>query len=370
LGGAIHRSTRFSLRAIIDAMTLLIFGGRHDVHADAVAWAFEKLAIPCETVEFHTYPKNWNSSVSVSDDADLEIAVRSRSNAPLAFSTFDVVWNRRAGPVAVAPDLAAADLVIAEKHAQTFLNWIRALAGPGQTWVNPAEAKARADNKLLQLSTARRCGLRIPRTLVSNDPVRVRAFVAEVGPAIVKPLRPAVWQETGRRRAMPTVALEPDMLIDDAAIAAAPMIYQPRVDKRHELRVVLFGRELVACRLNSQDVPEARTDFRQVSPHELGVAPCRLRRGTEAALRAFAAQLDVVHGSFDLAVAPDGTIIFFEFNEQGQTLWLEECNPEVRMLDRLVSFLRAPRAAFTWQGDMHFGFDDYRAARGELPSAA
>ncbi len=41
---------------------------------------------------------------------------------------------------------------------------------------------ADASHKPRQLQVAAACGLRVPRSLITNDPEQVRAFAAEVGP--------------------------------------------------------------------------------------------------------------------------------------------------------------------------------------------
>lgn len=48
-------------------------------------------------------------------------------------------------------------------------------------------------------------------------------------------------------------------------------------------------------------------------------------------------------------------------NEQGQTLWLEEFNPQIRVLDRLVQFLAAPSPGYVDDGARDFAFGDFMA---------
>jgi MvdD pre-ATP grasp domain len=66
-------------------------------------------------------------------------------------------------------------------------------------WVNDPDRDEAASRKMWQLRLASRLGLRVPRTCMTNDPLRAREFVAaESGAAIFKSFSatPATWRET------------------------------------------------------------------------------------------------------------------------------------------------------------------------------
>ncbi|MFF8196682.1 MvdC/MvdD family ATP grasp protein [Streptomyces bobili] len=64
-------------------------------------------------------------------------------------------------------------------------------------WVNHPAAMARAEYKPVQLAAARACGLRIPATLITNQPRDVVAFATETGGLIVcKPVAPPFLSRT------------------------------------------------------------------------------------------------------------------------------------------------------------------------------
>ena len=48
--------------------------------------------------------------------------------------------------------------------------------GAGTFWVNPPASDVAAQQKACQLRSAARAGLKIPETLISNDPAEIRAF--------------------------------------------------------------------------------------------------------------------------------------------------------------------------------------------------
>jgi hypothetical protein len=67
------------------------------------------------------------------------------------------------------------------------------------TWMNPPDHDERAGRKAFQLKVAREAGLAIPRTCITTDPERARAFIAaEGGEVIYKTFTAteATWRET------------------------------------------------------------------------------------------------------------------------------------------------------------------------------
>jgi hypothetical protein len=351
-------------------MTLLIYSFGDDAHAGAVAWAFREHCGTCDILDYGDFPNRWQVSASVSSEADL--AIRSASAAGrIDHEAYSVVWNRRTAPVGEAPGIAEQDVEIARTTSKRFLDQVRTLEWPGQLWVNPREKQLRADNKMYQLRLARRCGLCIPDTLFSNDPAEVRAFVASRGPAIVKSMFPINWYSQTDPRSLPTTDISLEQLAADLPVLACPLIYQGKTRKAFELRVVVLGREIVACRLNSQAMDESRVDFRMVNPHHLDVEPFALPAGLSRQILDFMQSAGLVHGALDFAVDTEGNFIFYEINEQGQTLWLEECNPEVRILDRLISFFESASPSFLWDGRNRASFHDWPdPAEGPAPVPA
>ncbi len=73
-----------------------------------------------------------------------------------------------------------------EENAAAFANFLTLLCD--RFWVNPMEAAERAKNKMHQLATASSCGLKIPRTIVTNSRGELQLFFhACKGEVIYKP---------------------------------------------------------------------------------------------------------------------------------------------------------------------------------------
>src|SRR5690349_7572188 len=70
-------------------------------------------------------------------------------------------------------------------------------------WLNHPSKIADAEYKPLQLLAASECGLRVPRSLITNDPAAVRSFHDLVGGIVVcKPLSGTTFTKGGSAAAL------------------------------------------------------------------------------------------------------------------------------------------------------------------------
>ena len=262
---------------------------------------------------------------------------------------FDVVWMRRPTPPVLPPDLHPGDVPVARRECRDFLDGLYHLAAPDAFWVNPLATRARSELKAVQLPEAVRAGLTVPPTLMSNDPARIRRFVEEhQGRAVYKPFYPAQWNGEDGVAVLLTSEVSLDDLPGDEILRLTPGIFQERIDKAHELRVTVMGGHFVTARLLSQELETTRLDWRAAGPH-IRVEPDRLPPDVEAACRRLMGNLGILFGCFDFIVTPEGEHVFLEVNTAGQFLWVEEANPELRLLAPFVDFLLARDPAFRWQ---------------------
>ncbi|NUK22103.1 ATP-grasp ribosomal peptide maturase [Streptomyces lunaelactis] len=183
-------------------------------------------------------------------------------------------------------------------------------------WVNHPLRNAAADYKPAQLAVAQRLGLTVPPTLVTNDPGEGREFITAHGQVIYKTLRWTPYERDGvpvTGWAEPVTAAE----IDDS-VRVTPHLFQARVDKVADLRVLVVGRQVFAVRIDSS-LLDWRKDYSALSYTVLDL-PDRV----DKALLAYLDHFGLVSGSFDLAVDRAGDYWWLELNPNGQWGWLEE----------------------------------------------
>jgi hypothetical protein len=282
-----------------------------DLHAFAVRKVLEERhGVRCDIIEVDrlvdTGGLSWTS--------DGETAVLpSRDGAAVDVGALDVVWWRRFRNGQCLPadvvDPAAIDVVSGDCRMSTLGVALTAFRG---AWVSHPERFRVAENKLVQLRTARDVGFRVPATLVSQDPARIRSFCAALGHRVV------VKSLTNSREAALTAArVRPEHLADERALRISPAIYQELVEGERHLRVHAFGDEIHAALITFPDLDwRYGLEDATVEPYPV---PDGLGERIESVLRA----LGIRMGIFDFKYAPDGELVWLEVNPQGQFLFIE-----------------------------------------------
>jgi len=191
-------------------------------------------------------------------------------------------------------------------------------------WMSHPSAIWQAEFKPYQLQVASAIGLRIPRTVVTNDPSAVRAASAHFGELIVKPTRTGHLINNGAEYAVYTSRILGEHLEQLESARWSPSIYQELIPKKYDIRVTIVGDQCFSAAIDSQSDPAASVDWRRTNnpylPHHVVYLPAAL----EAALLRFMRRLGLRFGAIDLIETSDDDYVFLEVNPNGQWLWLDE----------------------------------------------
>lgn len=336
------QNLRFQLYESEPRANVLISTFVHDVTALTVATALQ--SIGCNAVRWiqPDFTSRQSLSYEISDWVAPALSADGPGIAKCDFR-FDAVWLRRSSPPVVSPEVVHRDdLAFAYSEASTFLQSFQAVLDPRTTVINRREARMRADNKLLQLQIAREVGLRIPATLVGNDPGKIKQFIADHKAGVVyKPHSGKNWTEEGKSFAIYTTKVTLADLPSNDLLRAVPGIYQANVPKACEVRSTFFGSAHLSASIVAAEHKAGIDDWRILSSqHQKSAWSAHvLPKGIAARVKRLMDRLGIVFGSTDFIVTPEGEYVFLEINEQGQFLWLEECVPELPMLDTFCRFV-------------------------------
>lgn len=196
------------------------------------------------------------------------------------------------------------------------------------SWVNDPLRTRTAANKLVQSVAAARAGFRVPKTLVSQEPERIRAFYDDLGGRVV------VKAVAGSPRSpLLTQHVRPEHLESGGPLVAMPAIYQELIPGTVHLRVNCFGDDVHAVEIRSQDL-DWRADL------DVPMSPVALPPDLEDRLRSVLADLGLRMGVVDLKLTPEGEPVWLEVNPQGQFLFLQPL-VDVDYLEHFCRFLIA-----------------------------
>lgn len=191
-------------------------------------------------------------------------------------------------------------------------------------WVNPIGRERAAENKHRQLRAAIDVGLRVPRTLITNSPEEARAFFAELqGRVVIKLLRPLTVSMGAAPLFLYTSDVREEDLRDAEMLRHSPVVFQERIEKARELRVVwVEGRAFVGA-IDASSSTAGLTDWRQSTPGECPWLEDELPDETAGRLCALMLQLGLSFGAADIIRTPEGEHIFLEVNPAGEWGMLE-----------------------------------------------
>lgn len=191
-------------------------------------------------------------------------------------------------------------------------------------WVDDVERIRAAENKLRQLRVAREVGLRIPQTLVTNDPAEVRTFFYRVGGKMVaKLLKPLSYSMKGSPFFLYTSAVKEEDLADLETLRHCPMVFQEEIPKRRELRAVFVDGRIFVGALDASKYAESTVDWRCGTPENCVWENHQLPPAIAEILDHFMAKFCLTFGAFDFIETPSGELVFLEVNPSGEWGMLE-----------------------------------------------
>ena len=191
-------------------------------------------------------------------------------------------------------------------------------------WINNLDRQRDAENKQRQLRLAAHAGLRVPRTLVTNDAAAARQFFRETeGETVAKLLRPlAVSMDTAEPFVYTNHVREED-LAGAEALRHSPMVFQELIPKAYELRVAYVAGETFAGALDATGTSRGHTDWRRAAPEECHWEKAQLPTEVASSLQTLMSELGLVFGAVDLICTPSGEHVFLEVNPGGEWGMLE-----------------------------------------------
>lgn len=311
-----------------------------DIHSTAVAWALRRKGHECVIWYVNDFPTRQLASINITNEEDircsfsgLDLAIKD------AMTEFDVVWLRRPVPPVLPDIMHEGDKIIAERECSEFLRSAMLAIAPNAFWVNSNDGMRMGERKLLQLRAAARCGLKFPKTLISNDTQEICAFIRNNDkPTVYKGFAQSKWWSGSQLAMSWATEVTENAIPDSSVMRLTPGIFQEKINKKYELRITVMGKFFITVRLNSQNIIRARADWRAAGP-DLEIEPDEIPDVVKELCLDLMSELNIVFGCFDFIVTPDDEYVFLEVNQMGQFLWIEEFCPDIQILDYFTEFL-------------------------------
>lgn len=193
------------------------------------------------------------------------------------------------------------------------------------TWVNREEIiNFVSSNKFYQQQIAERCGLRTPRTLISNDPESVSIFSSQNKGLLLKSIGYIRLDDKGESFLYSQIVPHKEIVESSEAIRCCPIYSQEYVEKLFEHRVMVIGNTVLSCRIDSQASKATKIDWRHYDFDNVEHVQSYLPNEVCSKLLTFMREVGLQYGAIDLIETPDQEFVFLEVNPAGQWGWIAD----------------------------------------------
>ena len=297
--------------------TVLFVTVSYDVAPEYVAASLDRLGVPYFRLDTDRFP----SEIQATYDPHVGVTIRDHDRG-ICSDEIRSVWYRRMRAPMLAGPLDCGVREFCERESRAFLDGVLASL-PTHRWLSPPAAVAKAERKPYQLGVAARLGFNIPTTVMTNDEGAVRA-IAELHQLVVKAVSSGYVRSPEGNQAIFTSAVTRDDITQLNGLSMAPVTFQEMIRKVSDIRVTVVGEDVFAAEIMSQDRESSRVDWRATDDPHLEHRHHQLPPDVADMCRQIVVDLGLGFGAIDLALAEDGSYIFFEINPNGEWLWIED----------------------------------------------
>ncbi|MEI8249355.1 MAG: hypothetical protein WCG07_02575 [Candidatus Taylorbacteria bacterium] len=216
-------------------------------------------------------------------------------------------------------------------------------------WVSEPEATRIANRKPLQLALAKQIGFKVPETCISNEPEKVKAFIAKHSgiPLIMKAVGSSYVRLTHdsedksrKNKAIYTKIIDTKLLLEHIEqVSNCPFILQEAVIKDSDIRVTVVDNRVFASEIIIENnVEDTNLDWRHHDVKRKYVMH-NLPKNLESQCVQLVSSLGLKFGCIDMGFSKKDGYSFFEINPQGQWMPSEQLvgHPISLTLARLLS---------------------------------
>lgn len=292
-------------------MTVLILARDFDPTADRMVGALEERGAEVFRLNTAWFPGQVRVAAEL-DDGRWRGVVHTPHGC-LELEAVHAVWYRSPEAYRMPTQLTAAEAQHARVEAKYGLGGV--LASLPALWCNHPSRVADAAYKPVQLVRAARCGLAVPRTVITNDPVPARTFTRS-GATVTKLVGGMAIDEEGVRKNVYTNRVTEADLADLRGIEHTTHLFQRWVPKAREARVIVIGEHISAAAITA-GTAATHVDYR-IDYSALSYAPVTPPAEVVSATRLLMAEFGLVYGALDFVITPSGEWVLLEINPTGQ----------------------------------------------------
>ena len=312
--------------------TIVIVHNKYDGHADDVAEKCKSYGAKVVSFLIDEYFSSSEINLNISD-SEYSLVVN-KNSVNLQGKNIRSIYARdfyfpRCPSDSKLPD----ELMYAEKRA-ALSGFFKCLKNKFR--INSPWAEKFADNKILQMSAAKEIGIKIPKTLVTNNPAEfIKFYECCDEQVVIKQLSEICLIEETETESINepeivdekaygfyTSKVTSDFIKNIDQIKIAPCMFQEYIPKVADIRSTVIGEEIFSALIKSQDYKESTVDFRKKL--DIPMEKYSLPEELKYKLLRFLGIWNLEFAACDFALTEDNELVFFEANVSGNWLWIED----------------------------------------------
>jgi hypothetical protein len=283
---------------------ILILGHPSEPHAAHMKGAVEQAGAIAYYLETHLFPTQIQLSWIPETMAG---TITFADGYKLRLQDIQSIFWRQIAGVQISPSLEPEQQRLAYEDSMSLLRSI--LQGSAEKCFNSWEAYQFHKEKPLQLSIVKKLGIRIPPTLISNDPEQITNFANTQQTVIFKP----VYGGAHTQRVTPQ-HLAPERL--KKVLSLSPATFQAYIPGTN-IRTYVIGEAIFSAEIHSPDL-----DFR--TDENASLVPLKVPDEIAQQCLSIAKALKLQWTAIDWRLSPSGEYFFLEANPSPMFLYFEQ----------------------------------------------
>lgn len=299
-------------------MILCITHSNDHYTIDIVIARCKELGIP--VLRFNSDDFSYKIHFEYCNNSDTDVVRLTTPDFDITTDQIQAVWYRKLWTITV-PENLEEDYQKIYFQEYTTMRTIFLESLKHVFWMNPMAIDHEiGENKFYQLQQAAVSGLQVPKSIFTNNPKSVTQFFYQVAnQQMIAKLHGALSRSmSGNTPFFPTTVIQEQDLAHLDSLIYCPMIFQERIEKQYELRIIYVDGEFFTGKIQAENTSKGVTDWRTsntvFSPWQIYSLP----KLVEESLAKMMQKMQLFFGAIDMIRNTAGEYIFLEVNPQGE----------------------------------------------------
>jgi glutathione synthase/RimK-type ligase-like ATP-grasp enzyme len=302
-------------------MSIIVLADEIDVHADAIISKLYELNAEVLRINIGNVFDDEKNGLSLNVCDKLIKGEITYNNRNFKFEDIKSVLCRDFYVIAYEKADFREDLIYHERRSSLY-SWFRTL---DCKWVNAPWIMDAVDSKPYQYSIAKKIGIKIPATLVTNVKDKFFNFYELCNQkVIIKQLSEInlIKEDKENKKAFGfhTNKIEEKHLKEIDLLINSPCLFQQLIEKKGDIRITVIGNNIFSAFIDSQSKESTKIDFRH---DDVPVKYFEFPDDEKTKLLNMMKELNLHYGAVDYVLTPDNELVFLEINTAGNYLWIE-----------------------------------------------